>query len=197
MAVLKQFDRKLADLWHHRIANVESLVRKRVGKPKSFTVKRRDKGIKDLEALADKILTKQGAKKELAKITSYTRRHHIRGHGVLKRGGNMLSWAGNLPGIIVYSFWRGNRCLYVGKGGKWTRLKGYEKSVYVKEATVVKVRGITSKSFTGRAECLSKHLYKPRDNKIEPAKGKWSKACPVCKAKKQLRTNLRTLFKMK
>jgi hypothetical protein len=197
MALLKQFDKKLTDLWHHRIANIESLVRKRVGRPKSFSVKRRDKGITELEDLADKILTKQGAKEELAGITTYTKRHYIRGHGVMKRGENMVSWASALPGIIVYSFWRKRRCLYVGKGGKWTRLRSYNKSFYLKEATVVKVRGITSKSYTGQAECLSKHLYKPRDNVNEPAKGKWSKACPVCKAKKQIRTSLRSLFRLR
>ena len=72
----------------------------------------------------------------------------------------------------MYSFWKGRQCLYVGKGKSWTRLKGYEKSVYLRDATTVRVRGVTSPSHLAKAECLMRHLLDPRDNRIRPAKGR-------------------------
>jgi len=193
MARLKQFDKKLHELWQRRIVHIESLVRKRQGRPKSFTKKNRDKGIRELEEMADEIVTKQGAKAELTKITAYKKRRQIKGRGIANRYDRIIHWAEKkLPGAIIYAFWKKKRCLYVGQGITWKRLRSYEKSIYLKEATLLKIIGVTSTSQIDKAECLSKHLYSPRDNKIDPAKTKWSKACPVCSTKTKTRTALKT-----
>jgi len=145
--------------------------------------------------LADAIVTKQGAAEELRAVTKYEKRRTIKGHGTEARFARVITWAeAKLTGAIVYSFWRKKNCLYVGKGDSWKRLRSYHKSIYLHHANLLKILGITSNSQVGKAECLVKHLYKPRDNKIDPAKTKWSKACPVCKAKKRFGRNSNRFF---
>ncbi len=198
MALVKQFERKLSELWRDRIATVESLVKKRVGRKKNFDRARREKKIHELQELAEAILTKQRAKEELASLTAHKeRRHHLRGRGWEERADNMRPWAKRLSGPVVYSFWRGKKCLYVGKGDKPSRLNGYAKSMYMKDADIVKARGIRGTSNLTWAECLSKHLYKPSHNKIKPAKAKWRKRCPVCRAKDEIKKELRSLFRLR
>ena len=162
MALVKQFDRELNNLWSRRIARLQSLIRTRRGRLKSFTRKVKDTGIARVERIAIDILSRQGARAELSTITKYQRRHHVRGRGIRKRFATLIAWAEALTGPVVYSFWKGRQCLYVGKGKSWTRLKGYEKSVYLRDATTVRVRGVTSPSHLAKAECLMRHLFDPR-----------------------------------
>ena len=109
-----------------------------------------------------------------------------------------LAWAESaLPGPIVYGFWRGRRCLYIGKGGSWRRLKSYEKSAYLLQATRIKAFCITTQSNLPKAECLATHLFDPRDKKMKPAKVKWGKKCPVCREHDFVQHQVQNLFKLK
>jgi len=110
----------------------------------------------------------------------------------------MLDWAGSsLSGPIVYGFWKGNRCLYIGKGGSWRRLKSYEKSAYLLQATRIKAFCIKTKSQLAKAECLATHLFNPRDKKMKPAKVKWGKKCPICRKHDEVRRQVQNLFRLK
>ena len=115
----------------------------------------------------------------------------------------MRNLIGSSPGLRsicqrdYYSFWRGKKCLYLGKGKSWKRLRSYRKTIYVHQGTLLKVRGITSKSHLGKAECLAHHLDKPGHNIIRPARTKWGKGCPVCKATREIRNDLKSLFHLK
>src|SRR5580698_4655468 len=136
MAILKDFDRKMQDLWRRRIANVESLVRKRHGRPKAFTKRIRDRRIKQLVELANAIVTKRGATEELADITRFEKRRQIKG-GYDLAFQRIISWAEiRIHGPIISSFWRGKKCLYVGKGKTWRRLRNYRNHRYLKEASL-------------------------------------------------------------
>lgn len=198
MSLTKQFERKLDELWRRRIANIHSLVRRRCGRRKTFSRKHREHGIRQLQQMATIILSREGARDELAEITVFRRQRRVRGRGLSERYQRLIDWADeHLTGPIIYSFWRGKRCLYVGKGTSWHRLKSYRKSVYLKEATNLKVRGIRSRSVLAKAECLATHLFHPRDNAVKAARGKWSKSCPICSTHKMIRTELRALFSLK
>jgi hypothetical protein len=198
VALVKQFDRQLLELWDRRSVYIKSLVRTHHGRQKSFTRRLRDNRILELAEVADAILTRRIAKKELAKVTIRTMRKHILGHGIESRYRRLSMWVDEeIDGPHIYSFWRGNRCLYVGKGGTGVRLKSYAKSIYLKEASLVKVWRIAGTSNLGKAECLARHLFAPRDNKIDPAIRPWSKSCPVCEAKWEVWYELRSLFRLK
>jgi hypothetical protein len=199
MAMAKHFSNKLDELWRRRTASLRALVIPRgAGAPPKFSRSVRERLIEDLLADSTKILLAREGKAALKAVTASHHLKHIKGHGLLKRGKNLLGWAkAALHGPIVYAFWRGKKCLYVGKGASWKRLKSYEKSVYLMHSGSIEVFCITTKGQLGKAECLATHLFEPRDKKVKPAKVKWGKACPICRKHDLVRTELTALFKIK
>ena len=198
MAYSKQFTRKLDDLWRRRTANLRSLVRTRRGPNRQFNKKIRDRAIEELQELATKILIRQGARKELGRLVVARRRWQIKGWGIADRSARLVGWAEGLPrGPVIYSFWRRKRCLYVGKGMSWERLRDYNKSIYLNQATSLRVCTIGYASQLAKAECLATHLFSPRDRKVKPASQKWGKKCPICKAHDQIRDELRAIFRLR
>ncbi len=199
MSLAKHFSNKLEDLWWRRTAELRALVIPRsAGQPPKFSRQVRERLINHLLDDATKILVKREAWLEFRNVAPYRRLWQIKGHGLLNRGRDLLSWAeSKLHGPIIYTFWRGKKCLYVGKGKTWKRLRSYDKSAYLLSANCIEVFLVSNKSQLGKAECLATHLFQPRDEKVKPAKAKWGKACPVCRKHDTIRDELITLFKMK
>jgi hypothetical protein len=199
MALNKQFARKLDQLWQRRTTQLRALVVPRgAGKPPSFTNQVRERLVEDLLDLASRILVRRHARAAFDDIVRKRDLRFLKGRGHRERGQRMVEWAGRtLKGPIVYSFWNRKRCLYVGKGKTWRRLRSYEKSIYLAKANSLEVYSITSRSHLGKAECLATHLFEPDDRKVRPAKVKWGKACPVCRKHDLVREELRGLFRMR
>ena len=199
MALAKQFTTKLDKLWHRRTAAVRALVVPHGrGKVATFTRRKREQLVGEILDVASQILVRRIAKRSFADTTKRRHLHFVSGRGLLGRSADLVDWADRkLDGPIIYVFWRGKRCLYVGKGKSSRRLRGYQKSAYLLQATRVEVFAITSRSQLARAECLATHLFRPRDNKVMAAKVKWGKACPVCKHHDVVRQELRDLFRMR
>lgn len=103
----------------------------------------------------------------------------------------------NLHGPIIYSFWKGSRCLYVGKGKSYRRLSAYKGHHYLTVADSLKVWRVKSKNKVPSAECLAVHLFRPRFNENKPAKVKWGKKCPVCRSHDELKEDLDSLLRLK
>jgi hypothetical protein len=198
MSHAKAFDRKLDELWHRRTATIRAHVRRRPGVQKALTKKNREDAIEGLCQLAEQVICRRDAKKELDSIVRRSRRTVVRGRGIASRFLNIKTWARkHLKGPIIYSFWRGNRCLYVGKGKSWRRLGAYQKSVYLRDASTLRVKMVRSVSYLPKAECLCTHLFDPRDNRVKAAAKTYSKKCPICRATKQIRDEIRDLFRMR
>ena len=198
MSHAKAFDRELDDLWHRRTAPIRAHVRRRPGAPKSLTKKGRENAIAALCRLAEQVICRRDARRELESIVRRSRRTVLRGRGLEARFGNIKTWAQkHLKGPIIYSFWRGNRCLYVGKGKSWRRLGAYQKSVYLRDASTLRVKMVRSPSYLPKAECLCTHLYEPRDNRAKAASKTYPQKCPICRATKQIRDEIRELFRMR
>ena len=199
MALTNHLINKLDTLWKRRTADLRAvLIPRRAGQPTKFTRRVRDRLINELLADTTKLLLRREGQTEFKRIAPHRCLTQIRGRGLLNRGRNMLDWAeANLTGSIIYVFWKGKKCLYVGKGESKRRLKDYEKSAYLKEGTCVEVFLVKGKSQLGKAECLAIHLFNPRDNRKRAAKEKWGKECPVCRKHDLIRDELNALFKMK
>ncbi len=195
MALKNEFKKKLDDLWRRRTVEICSLVEKRKrGPSKQFNKKILKKRINQLQNIATKILTKQGAKEELKEIVNSRHLRHINGHGTDVRYKNLIRWVErNIDGPIIYSFWNGKKCLYIGQGKSWKRLKSYKKSIYLHQAKVLKIYCV-NKGQLSKAECLSTHLFQPKDNIIKAPAKKWGKKCPICKAHDQIKNELLSLF---
>jgi len=198
MAFRKTFERKLSTLLHRRIDPLVRLIKPKRGPQKVFTKRHREDGIAELQELAEQILRKAVVPGRLKEITSGSRRTMLRGRGIDDRFKQMCAWAEqSLRGPIIYSFWRGKRCLYVGKGGSWRRLRSYRRHILLQEATSLRVRMVAGKSHVAMAECMSIHLHNPKHNINQSSKPKYSKRCPICKTNREIRDELRSLFRMK
>ena len=199
MALAKQFSRKLDHLWKLRTADLRALVIPRgVGQPAKFSRRVRERHIDQLLDDATEVLLKREGRGEFKKVTIGRHLRQIKGRGLLDRGNNLLQWAEEkLRGPIVYAFWRRRKCLYVGKGESWKRLRIYHKSAYLLQAQCVEVFRVAGMSQLPKAECLATHLFKPRDRKVRPARVRWGKACPICRKHDLIRYELKTIFKMK
>ena len=199
MSLSKQFNRTLDELWHRRTAELRALaVPRGQGQPLAFSKKIRQRRTDRLLDVATRLLLKREGIRAFKNIVAERRLRFVKGYGLDDRFHHLLDWAKKeCAGPIVYAFWRGRKCLYVGKGASWRRLHRYDKSAYLLEATCLEVFCIQGKSHLPQAECLATHLFKPRDQKIKPAKAKWGKKCPVCKKHDQIRMQLKALFRLK
>lgn len=199
MSLAKQFSKKLDDLWRRRTAELRALVIPRAtGQPKRFSKSMREKLIDEILEYATRILVKKEGTKEFNTVVRRRALKGIKGRGLRDRGNKLISWAeDNFRGPIVYAFWNKKKCLYVGKGRNWKRLKDYKKSAYLNEAKQIEVFTIKSKSHLGKVECLAVHLFNPRDNEYKPAKSKWGKSCPVCEKHDHIYDDLHELFRIR
>lgn len=164
-----------------------------------YSKKIRDKMKKKLLLAASEVLVHEHADKEFAKAVDDKHLRFIKGFGIADRFDRIYRWARRTSdGPIIYAFWRRKRCLYVGKGKSYRRLKHYEKSVYLVQANCVEVWEVATESRLPRAECLAIHLFSPRDNKQKKAaKVKWGKRCPICKRHDEAASEIASLLKLK
>jgi hypothetical protein len=197
MAFHTRFLRLLDELWDRRTAELRALVRPRPGITKKFNRQVRDRLVRNLLDVASTILVREVAQQEFDAVFSGRKRRGIRKRGLAARGEDLVAFSDRFSGPIIYSFWRRDRCLYVGKGKTARRLAGYEKSAYLLSADTVLVHEIPTKSKLPKAECLATHLYEPRDNRVKPARVRWGKRCPVCRQHDQIKRRLSALFPMR
>lgn len=199
MALTKQFSTKLQSLWNRRTANLRGvIIPPGSGKTPKFNKTIRDQIVTDLLEVASEILIKRDARQEFKEVIKKRYLKKLSGRGVGQKAERLLEWAKeNLSGPIVYAFWRGSRCLYVGKGSSRTRLSNYQKSIYLSQADSVEIFCVKTAGNLGKAECLATHLFLPRDNKIKVAKKKWGRECPVCSRHDYIRDQLNHLCRIR
>lgn len=199
MALKTQFNRVLDDALERRTGQLRRLVISNgQGAPKKYTKAIRDRLKKRILLAASAVLVNEQADEEFKGLVLGRHLRFIRGFGITDRFDRLYKWARRkLDGPIVYAFWRGKKCLYVGKGKSYRRLKHYEKSVYLWHAKALEVWEIGTKSQLPRAECLAIHLFKPRDNKQKKAaKVKWGKVCPICKRHDEIASATSSLLRL-
>jgi hypothetical protein len=198
VALRTQFLRQLRQLMERRTDAIRRIVIPKKGSPRKMDRRTRDRLRVKLLDSASKVLVRETAKKEFQRLINPRRLHFISGWGVENRFSDLYSWArSNLKGPIIYSFWKGRKCLYVGKGKSHRRLRGYRNSHYLMAADNVRVWQVKSRSKLPSAECLAVHLFKPTKNANKPAKVKWGRKCPICRRHDELKGDLDSLLRLK
>jgi hypothetical protein len=198
MALATEFLRLLDRAMKRRTDAMRRLVIPTKGAPKKMNKRVRDSLRADLLDSASQLLVREKARKEFQRLATPRQLRFIAGHGIRKRFDNLYSWAReNLHGPVIYSFWKGSRCLYVGKGKSYRRLSAYKGHHYLTVADSLKVWQVRSKNKVPSAECLAVHLFRPRFNENKPAKVKWGKKCPVCRSHDELKEDLDSLLRLK
>jgi len=198
VAYTTQFRRLLEKTMKRRMDGVLRLVIPQPGPPKKFNKRVKTQLQEEMLFAASQILVRKRAKHELKQLVARRRLRFIKGYGIDDRFEKLIGWAAKkLKRPIVYSFWSGRRCLYVGKGKNWKRLRAYKKSIFLKYADRLKVLLVKTRSRLPSAECLEIHLHEPRFNAIKAAKVKWGKKCPICERHDELKDELDSLLRLK
>jgi hypothetical protein len=200
LALTKKFSRLLDDALERRTEYLRRLVvPSNQGAPKKYTKKVRDRLKKKLLLAASEVLVREHAAREFTKAIVRRRLRFITGFGYQDRFDRIYRWAkSKFHGPVIYSFWRGKKCLYVGKGKSYRRLRHYEKSFYLWQADSLEMWQVTSESRLPRAECLAIHMFHPRDNKQKKAaKVKWGRKCPICKRHDEAASEISALLRLK
>lgn len=125
MAINTQIRRKLDKIWRRWTAPLlRDLGMLKQGPPLRFDRRIRDREIEELLEMVTRKICKEQAWRELKRSARKPRLHRFRGFGWRERSRRMLLWADGLrDGPMIYSFWKGRKCLYVGKGGASGRLR--------------------------------------------------------------------------
>jgi hypothetical protein len=198
VALRTEFLSRLRRLMERRTDAIRRIVIPSKGTPQKMDRKIRDRLRVDLLDSASQILVRERAKKEFQRLTGQRRLHFISGRGVENRFSDLYFWArSNLRGPIIYSFWKGRKCLYVGKGKSHRRLRGYRNSHYLIAADSVRVWQVRSRNKLPGAECLAVHLFNPTKNTNKPARVKWGRKCPICRRHDELKSDLDSLLRLK
>jgi ribosomal protein L33 len=198
MALTKEFDRLLEQVMERRTDAMRRIVIPTRGAPKKMNKRVRDGLRARLLDSASEILVREKAWKEFQELATHRQLRHIAGYGIRGRFDNLYSWARkSLRGHVIYSFWKGKSCLYVGKGKSYKRLIAYKNSHYLMVADSLEAWQVRSPSKLASAECLAVHFFRPRLNENKPAKVKWGKKCPVCRRHDELKEDLDSLLRLK
>lgn len=194
----KRFSRLLDELWQRRTRDL----RRKVTGPgkvpsKKFSTGIRDKQVEKMLDAAYDALVRRLAKKEFNWVVADSHQRHLKG-SIRDRFDRVWSLVKTrLKGPIVYAFWRGDKCLYVGKGKSPKRLRSYRMSVQLREADLLEVWEVPYLSELSRAECLAVHLFEPAHNENMPAQEKRARKCPICRELVKIENELWSLFRMK
>jgi hypothetical protein len=156
----------------------------------------RNKRIRALMEIADQIILRE-AKIKLCECISAPKKKRYTGPNK-SRGEDIYNWARTTfpKGPILYSFWKGQRCIYVGKGQSHGRIASYKKSKYMYKsvANQIRISSIRGHSYSHLAEHLAYRLYEPKENINEPARGRYNKRCILCRKEEQIEKALQGLL---
>lgn len=183
-------------LWLREIVGI-----RRQGRPKKFN---RRVVLKSIRKLND-IITHLNAGRYFRDVI-YDRsdrpiNYHIRGRGWEDQKYNFMRWFDNRINHrnVIYIFWKDRKnCLYVGRTGRGgTRPSnhfGTYKTYGVKRVTIYKING---GRYLPMVECLAIHLFKPKHNRNKPTVPKWSQKCPVHEDHRDVREEIKAIFRIK
>jgi hypothetical protein len=196
----RQFIRRLDRLYVRRTGWLRTiLTRNNPGPAISLTKRHRENAIKELQAIASYALSRKLAKREFKRSVARKKTWMAKDRGKDAKLKNFRSWARkriDKESGKVYVFWHKKKCLYVGRtGGKGSRPSHQFKKDWFKATTRITVYMAPRKSSIPRLECLAVHRFLPSRNKIKVSKEKWTPRCPLCRLHREIKTELRTIFR--
>lgn len=197
-----QFKKKLDSLFSKRSHWLQTVVwANRRGKPPKFDRPTVNRGVIDLQRLAEDALAKKYWRTELSNHVEEKRKWHKKGRGREEQKNNFKKWFdekfGSKNCIYIFQDSRG-KCVYVGRtivGG--SRPAGHFEKYWFSKVRRIDVYSVKSYSQVPKIECLAIHLFEPQENKISATNPKWTKNCPLCEKKYYIKTELHSIFRLK
>jgi hypothetical protein len=204
MALTKDFERGLEKLFQRRTAWLRRAVgKKRPGPAPLFTKAKVRPRLEGLTEIARKILLRRRGKGEFMRAVDSKRRWFPKkgkGFGVGAKRSAFKSWYGrNIRSRnCVYVFWSSGVCEYVGRTVRGRgRPAGWFDKFWFPSVTRIDIYAVRNASLVPRAECLAIDRFDPRRNVNSASKPKYAKKCPVCSATKEIRQELKDLFRLR
>ena len=199
-----EFDSKLRRLFDDRTHWMKSLVRKKSpGAAPKFSRQKVNKGIESLQAISTEILLRSRLVPKPSELFDQKKQWHPKrnkGWGVRKKKSTFKKWyEANVDSPnCVYSFWNGRKCLYLGRtlGGKGRPSSHFEKAWFSK-ATRIDIWAIRDKRKVPMVECIATHRFDPTYSHIKPSNRKWTSKCPICEVHRNIRDELRQIFRLR
>jgi hypothetical protein len=202
--IQKQFESELDKLFRLRTLWLRRALGARVpGKPPVFNKAKRKRSIEKLQELATQALSEKAARTEFNKTIDKKLQWHPKrgkGWGRKDKKRKFKDWfESKIPySNCIYIFWAGDRCIYVGRS---IHGKGRASSHFVKHwfgsVTRIDVYSTSMASEIPKLECLAIHRFEPRENTNRSARVKGTKKCPVCVVNKEIKTELRSIFRFR
>jgi hypothetical protein len=196
-----QFDRSLHKLFAARTHKLWALVRKpKPGKAPDFNKKKVEKSIERLRVLATKCLLRPHAIDGLNQLYDLKRQWHVKGFGNDRKRKLFADWFGKTIPYqnCVYVFWRNRQCRYIGRTLKGkNRPESQFNKWWFPGVTRIDLYAARGKRNIPKLECLATHRFHPKFSKIRPAASKWAEKCPICETHKVIRTEVKSIFKLK
>lgn len=201
MAKAVQFRRTVDRLFRRRASWLRNALGKPIpGAPPSFGRREREKAIDQLQGLASDSLARKLAKKEFLRSVDKKKSWHVKGWGRDEKRQLFNGWyEEHIPyRRCIYIFWKGNKCVYVGKtkGGAGRPSAHFEKH-WFSGATRIDIYALRGKKSLPALECLAIHRFQPRENKNKAQTAKWTKKCPLCKVHRDIKSELRSIFSLR
>ena len=203
MALSKQFERQLQNLFNRRTAWLKhSLGKKQPGRAPIFSKKSVQPRLERLLEVAEESLITRHGNSEFRDLVRAKKQWQVKGKafGVDAKIRAFKGWYQKYitSDNCIYVFWSRRRCYYVGRT---IRGKGRPSAHFVKYwfpgVTRIDIFSVSSPTRVPKAECLAIHLMSPRYNKNQAAKRRYCPACPICKTKKEIKTDLKRLFRIR
>lgn len=204
MALKKEFERKLEKLFLRRTSWLRQAIgKKRPGPPHIFNRKRVESALAELLVLAEEILVKERGRRQFVGTWDKKSQWHVKrgkGFGISAKQKTFRKWYDKKIGNnnCVYVFWAKRKAIYVGRteNGKG-RPAGWFDRAWFQPATRIDIYSVKRKSVVPMAECLATHLFKPTENKNSSSTKKYAKKCPIHKASKEIREEVKSIFRLR
>ncbi len=196
------FNRRLDGLFHRRTHRLRYLVSKREpGRAPDLNRTTVTREIFQLNLLASKCLATTARRAFCATYSQHKQwRTKNKGRGWLEKQRAFGKWYANKIDHrnCVYVFWHLSTCLYVGKTvhGRGRPQSHFDKHWFPK-ATRIDIYSTSQKSLVPRLECLAMHLFEPTKTRQKAATKKWTKKCPICEVRGEIRRELRRIFSLR
>jgi hypothetical protein len=203
MSKEKLFNRKLDELYQARTYDLRrEIAREKESAipPPRFDKRMRNSTIKELRALATRVLRKRLFLQAIQRFDVKKRQWHIEGDGTERRT-KLRAWLKHrVPAHRgkVYVFWEDpSRCLYVGRTLGRRRPAHHSKRDWFARARRIDVYYTRNKSAVPSLECLAIHRFDPSENKVKAAKQKGARKCQLCQVTRKIRKELRHIFQLR
>jgi hypothetical protein len=199
----KKFDTELVELFRDRTHALRAQIWLAPGAVATVTKTRIQKSIEKLQDIAETAALRSRASMRIFRDYDYKRQWHPKknkGFGRAAKRRTFKAWYDQhiTTKNCVYVFWKGKRCLYVGRtlNGKGRPSSHFEKH-WFSQATRIDVYAFDRKRSVPRFECMLTHRHAPSYSRMKPASKKFYTRCPVCEMRQHIRNEVKSLFRLK